>query len=228
MWKLLFITTSQDIRGENNHTTIFWVIYLPRNRTSSVLRNERLARKFRLLWLNSSSQPCSLPLSKQKPSSGENTTVFSEKEGWESFADKLDSDSVINDRWEFDETFHNAADKQQLSRHVKQTVEYIDLFYPTTLLRNSQPTLTALHARESSPCFVICEKTWLLHKIFFLYRQLVSYLTSESNKKIEGGKCPLFLQERAITKTFHHLKSFHRVKFFLHLFLNSQGGVLHI
>ena len=74
-------------------------------------------------------------------------------------ADKLDSDSVINDRWEFDETFHNAADKQQLSRHVKQTVEYIDLFYPTTLLRNSQPTLTALHARESSPCFVICEKT---------------------------------------------------------------------
>ena len=93
----------------------------------------------------------SLPLSKQKPSSGENTTVFSEKEGWESFAHKLDSDSVINDRWEFDETFHNAADKQQLSRHVKQTVEYIDLFSPTTLFRTSQPTLTALHARENHP-----------------------------------------------------------------------------
>ena len=93
----------------------------------------------------------SLPLSKQKPSSGENTTVFSEKEGWESFAHKLDSDSVINDRWEFDETFHNAADKQQLSRHVKQTVEYIALFSPTTLLRTSQPTLTAFHAKENHP-----------------------------------------------------------------------------
>ena len=50
--KLLFITTSQDIKGKTNHTTIiniFWVICLPRNWTFSVLRNERFTRKFWLL-----------------------------------------------------------------------------------------------------------------------------------------------------------------------------------
>ena len=91
----------------------------------------------------------SLPPSKQKPTSGKNKKLFSEKEGWESFAHNLDSDSVINDRWEFVETFHNSADKQQLSRHVKQSVEYINLFSPTKLLGISQPTPTALHAREN-------------------------------------------------------------------------------
>ena len=54
----------------------------------------------------------SLPQSKQKLLSGKKDKIIhSEKEGWESFAHKLDSDSVINDRWEFHETFHNAADK---------------------------------------------------------------------------------------------------------------------
>lgn len=119
--------------------------------TELLLSSEKkdFARKFGLLRLNSSVQPCSLPLSKQKPSSGKNKKLFSEKEGWESFAHNLDSDSVINDRWELLKPCHNAVDKQQLSSHVKQSVEYIDLFSPTTLLRISQPTPMALHAREN-------------------------------------------------------------------------------
>lgn len=95
----------------------------------------------------------SLPLSKEKLSSGKNPKLFIEKEGWELCAYNLSSESVIHERWEFDETFHNAADKQQLSRHVKQTVEYIDLFSPTTILRTSQPTLTALHAKKTITTF---------------------------------------------------------------------------
>jgi len=91
----------------------------------------------------------SLPLSKQKLSSDDSTKHFSEKEGWEACAHLLSADSVIEERWGFDETFHNVADKEQLSRHVKQTVEYIDLFSPTTILRTLQPILTALHAREN-------------------------------------------------------------------------------
>ena len=51
--------------------------------------------------------------------------------------------------WEFDENFHDAAEKMQISRHVKQTVEYIDLFSPTTVLQTFQPLLTALHASEN-------------------------------------------------------------------------------
>lgn len=91
----------------------------------------------------------SIPLSKQKLLYVETKSYFSEKEGWELCAHQLSTDSIIEERWEFDETFHNAAEKQQLSRHVKQTVEYIDLFSPTTIIRTSQPILTALYAREN-------------------------------------------------------------------------------
>lgn len=72
----------------------------------------------------------SLPLSKEELLSGKKTKLFIEKVGWELCAHKLSSDSVIHERWEFDETFHNATDKQQLSRHVKQTVEYKIFFRP--------------------------------------------------------------------------------------------------
>lgn len=66
---------------------------------------------------------------------------------------------IIKERWEFKENFHNAADKQQLSRNVKQTVEYIDLFSPFTILRTSQPISTALHAKEiSSLYYCLLEK----------------------------------------------------------------------
>ena len=101
----------------------------------------------------------SLPLSKQKPSSGENTTVFSEKKGWESFTHKLDSDSVINDRWEFDETFHNAADKQQLSRRETDSRIHRPLLPNHTFKNFTTHTGSPSCQRESSPCFVICEKT---------------------------------------------------------------------
>ena len=90
-----------------------------------------------------------IPLSKQKLSSVKTTKNFSEKVGWELCAHQVSTDSNIEERWGFDETFHNVADKQQLLRHVKQTVEYIDLFSPTTIIRTSQPILTALYAREN-------------------------------------------------------------------------------
>ena len=109
----------------------------------------------------------SLPLSKQKLSSDDSTKHFSEKEGWEACAHLLSTDSVIEERWGFDETFHNVADKEQLSRHVKQTVEYIDLFSPTTILRTLQPILTALHARENH------------HHVLFFARKLDYYLRTQ-------------------------------------------------
>ena len=37
--------------------------------------------------------------------------------------------SATGGPWDIDENFHDAADKQQLSWHVKQTVEYIDFFF---------------------------------------------------------------------------------------------------
>ena len=77
----------------------------------------------------------SVPLSKPKETSHESTQHFSEKEGWDLSADESTSDSIIEDTWDFDENFHDAADKLQLSRYVKQTVEYIDLFSPTSILQ---------------------------------------------------------------------------------------------
>ena len=88
------------------------------------------------------------PLSKPKLTSRENTKHFTEKEGWELCAGLLASDSIIEETWEFNQDFHDAADKLQLSRHVKQTVECMDLFSPTTILQTSQPILTA-HAKEN-------------------------------------------------------------------------------
>jgi len=69
----------------------------------------------------------SLPLSKPKQTSLESTKHFSEKDGWELCAQELTSDSTVSkDTWKFDEEFHNAADKQQLSQHVRQTIQYIN------------------------------------------------------------------------------------------------------
>ena len=97
---LLFITTSQDIRGGNQPHYNF-LSHLPPYKTELLLSSEMkdLQGNLGSYDLTALSNLVSLPLSKQKPSSGKNTTVFSEKEGWESFATKLDSDSVINDRW---------------------------------------------------------------------------------------------------------------------------------
>lgn len=126
----------------------------------------------------------SIPLSKQKLSPDETTKNFSEKEGWELCAHQLSSDSVIEKRWGFDETFHNAADKQQLSRHVKQTVEYIDLFSPTTILRTSQPILTAMYARQNH------------HHVLLFSRKLDYHLRTNF---FTGNWSPNSLQE-ALTK----------------------------
>ena len=49
-------------------------------------------------------------------------TYFSEKEGWELYDDELfTSGSVTEGTWDFDENFHDAADKQQLSWYVKSS-----------------------------------------------------------------------------------------------------------
>ena len=81
---------------------------------------------------------------------------FDEKSGWDLCAENLVSNSEISERWPFDELFHDAAAKQQLSRHVKQTTEYIDLFSPTTILQTSQPILTALRASANHAHVLIC------------------------------------------------------------------------
>lgn len=140
----------------------------------------------------------SLPLSKEKLSSGKNTKLFIEKEGWELCAHNLSSESVIHERWEFDETFHNAADKQQLSRHVKQTVEYIDLFSPTTILRTSQPTLTALNAKQNHHhVLLFARKLDFLRSSFFSGKWSPTSLQEAIERlKVENA----FLLERAITK----------------------------
>lgn len=90
-------------------------------------------------------------------SSDETTKHFSEKEGWELCAHHLSSDSVIEKRWGFDKTFHNTANKQQLSRHVKQTVEYIDPFSPTTIIFKNFTTHTNCPEcqTESPSCSII-------------------------------------------------------------------------
>ena len=92
----------------------------------------------------------SLPLSKPKKSVPDSLNNVSENEGRELCYHELASDSINEETWDFNENFHD-ADKQQLSRHVKQTVEYIDLFLPTTILQTYQPVLTALHASENHP-----------------------------------------------------------------------------
>ena len=58
----------------------------------------------------------SLPLFKAKQMSPNSTTYFSEKEGLELYDDELFiSGSVTEGTWDFDENFHDAEDKQQLS-----------------------------------------------------------------------------------------------------------------
>ena len=65
----------------------------------------------------------------------------------------MTSACVAEGTWDFDETFHDAADKQQLSRHVKQTVEHIDLFSSATILQTCQPTcITLLQGNLTTIC----------------------------------------------------------------------------
>lgn len=86
----------------------------------------------------------SIPLTKHNNKSKQ---AFSEKEGWDLCQTLLTSKSEIVERWlTYDKTFHDNADKQQLSRHVKQTIEYIDLFSPTTIIQTSQPIISGLRA----------------------------------------------------------------------------------
>ena len=64
----------------------------------------------------------SIPLIKPKQTAPDNLNYFSEKEGWElGYDDQMTPACVAEGTWDFDETFHDAADKQQLARHVKQT-----------------------------------------------------------------------------------------------------------
>ena len=92
----------------------------------------------------------SLPLSKPKQTSPDSLNYFREK-GWKLCDQELTCYSTTEGTWNFDENFHDAADKQQLSRHVKQTAKYIDLFSPATILQTCQPIRTALHANEKHP-----------------------------------------------------------------------------
>ena len=92
----------------------------------------------------------SFTLTKPKQTAPDNLNYFSEEEGWElCYDDQITSACVAEGTWNFDETFHDAADKQQLSRHVKQTIDHIDLFSPATILQTCQPVLTALHSNKN-------------------------------------------------------------------------------
>ena len=60
----------------------------------------------------------SILLTKPKQTAPDNLNYFSEKEGWElCYDDQITSACVAEGTWDFDETFHDVADKQQLSRH---------------------------------------------------------------------------------------------------------------
>lgn len=81
----------------------------------------------------------------------EKPNSFTEKDGWELCSTELNSDESATEDivpWEFDENFHDAAEKLQISRHVKQTVEYIDLFSPTTVRSSNFPAPTNCSARK--------------------------------------------------------------------------------
>jgi hypothetical protein len=66
----------------------------------------------------SRSPKCRVPSSFQKKKTHQS---FNEKYGWESCSFQLAQSNLISSRWKYDEEFHNAADKLQLLRHVKQT-----------------------------------------------------------------------------------------------------------
>ena len=92
----------------------------------------------------------SIPLIKAKQTAPDNLNYFSEKEVWElGYDDQMTPACVAEGTQDFDETFHDAADKQQLSRHVEQTVEHIDLFSSATILQTCQPILTALNENKN-------------------------------------------------------------------------------
>ena len=115
---------------------------------------------------------------------------FNEKEGWEECAHLLNTDSIIKERWEFKENFHNAADKQQLSRHVKQTVEYIDLFSPSTILRTSQPILTALHqcSPEAPAAGVFADYSLPKRRLLLLHKTTENYTCVDLDSLRRGKK----------------------------------------
>ena len=113
----------------------------------------------------------SIPLIKPKQTAPENLNYFSEKEGRElGYDDQMTSACVPEGTWDFDETFHGAADKQQLSRHAKQTVEHINLFSSATILQTCQPILTALNANKNHQHVLLFARKLYYHlytKFFF-------------------------------------------------------------
>lgn len=107
-----------------------------------------------------------IPLVKQ---SDQPKQSFCEKNGWELCKFMLNNNDEIIDRWSYNESFHDHADKLHLSRHVKQTIEYVDLFSPTTILRTSQPILTSLRASSNHTHLLsfACHLDFYLRTTFF-------------------------------------------------------------
>ena len=117
----------------------------------------------------------SIPLIKPKQTAPDNLNYISEKEGRElGYDDQMTSACVPEGTWDFDETFHGAADKQQLSRHAKQTVEHINLFSSATILQTCQPILTALNANKNHQHVLLFARKLYYHLYTkFFYRKLV-------------------------------------------------------
>ena len=165
----------------------------------------------------------SIPLIKPKQTAPDNLNYFSEKEGWElGYDDQMTPACVAEGTWDFDKTFHDAADKQQLSRHVKQTVEHIDLFSSAIILQTCQPILTALNANKNHQHVLlfqgnlttICVLSFLQeigvtipfkkpsinsrlteHFLFFLKKILQNILTAESQIKLSSQVLSPFVRK---------------------------------
>ena len=148
----------------------------------------------------------SIPLIKPKQTDPNNLNYFSEKEGWElGYDDQMTSACVAEGTWDFDETFHDAADKQQLSRHVKQTVEHIDLFSSAIILQTCQPILTALNANKNHQHVLLFARKldYHLHTKFFTGNWSNNPLQNPINQLKVDRSLPFFL-EKIITR---HLNS---------------------
>ena len=123
----------------------------------------------------------------------------------------MTSACVAEGTWDFDETFHDAADKQQLSRHVKQTVEHIDLFSSATILQTCQPTCITLLQENLT---TICRLSFLQeiglaipfkkpsinsrlteHFLFFGKKLLQSILIPESQIKLSSQVLSAFVRK---------------------------------
>ena len=136
----------------------------------------------------------SIPLIKPKQTAPDNLNYFSEKEGWElGYDDQMTSACVAEGTWDFvDETFHDSADKQQLSRPVKKTVERIDLFSSATILQTCQPILTALNANKNHQHVLLFARKldYHLHTKFFTGSWSNNFLQKAINQLKVDKKLP--------------------------------------